>query len=198
MFESLGKQLRKPSGFYGRIVSQMMNRRNKISYKRMIEDLEIKSGEKVFEIGYGPGLGINMIAKAIPDCTICGIDFSELMYQQALKRNKKFVESGIVQLQFGDFLTQDLSIGKYDKVFCLNVIYFWADLHLAFSKVYSILNNGGVFSIFMTQKSELDTLSFTSTFNKYSVENVESELKNAGFQAVKYRLDEGYYIQAMK
>ena len=88
MFESFGKQLRKPSGYYGRMVSRIMNRRNKLFYERIIRELDIKSGEKVFEIGYGPGLGINMIATTITDCSISGIDFSELMYREAFKRNK--------------------------------------------------------------------------------------------------------------
>lgn len=198
MFESLGRQLRKPSGFYGKMVSRMMNMRNKISYKRIIKELDIKGGEKVFEIGYGPGLGIWMIADTIPDCSISGIDFSELMYQEAHKRNKKFVAQGAVHLQFGDFLSQEFIVEKYDKVFCSNVIYFWSDLRLAFSTVFSILNDGGVFCIFMTHKSELKETGFSKDFNKYSIETVEAELLNSGFQSVQYIRENGYFIRAKK
>lgn len=201
MFESLERQLRKPSGFYGRLVSRMMNKRNKMAFERIIRELEITSGEKIFEIGYGPGLGLNLIANSISDCNISGIDFSELMYQEAVKRNKRFVESGNVHLQFGDFLTQESVGEKYDKIFCLNVIYFWSDLHLAFSKTYSLLNNGGMFCIFMTHKDELEATSFTNLakdFNKYSIETVEAELLNVGFQSIEYDMDKGYFIKAIK
>lgn len=201
MFESLGRQLRKPSGFYGKLVSRMMNKRNKMAYERIIHELDIKSGEKVFEIGYGPGLGISLIANTIEVCSISGIDFSELMYQEAIKRNKMFVENGKVQLQFGNFLTQESVVEKYDKVFCLNVIYFWSDLHVAFSKTFSLMSNGGIFCIFMTHKDELEAASFTNLakdFNKYSIESVEAELMNVGFQSVEYFMDKGYFIKAIK
>jgi ubiquinone/menaquinone biosynthesis C-methylase UbiE len=201
MFESLGRQLRKPSGFYGRLVSRMMNKRNKLFYERIIKELDIKRGEKVFEIGYGPGLGISLIANTIEGCSISGIDFSELMHQEAIKRNKSFVVSGIVDLQFGDFLNHQFDIEKYDKIFCLNVIYFWSDLHLAFSKTYSLMNSGGMFCIFMTHKDELEATGFTNLakdFNKYSIETVEAELMIAGFQSVEYIMDNGYFIKAIK
>jgi len=201
MLESLGRQLRKPSGFYGRLVSRMMNKRNKIAYERIIRELDIKNGDKVFEIGYGPGLGISLIANTFSDCSVSGIDFSELMHQEANKLNKKFIDGGNVHLQFGDFLKQEPEIEKYDKVFCLNVIYFWSDLHLAFSKTYSLLNNGGMFCIFMTHKDQLEASSFTNLakdFNKYSIETVESELMNTGFQSVEYNMDKGYFIKAIK
>jgi len=198
MFRSLGEQLQKPSGFYGKIVARMMNRRNKMAYKKVIEELQIHSGDILFEIGYGPGQGISLIANAFPACTISGIDFSALMHREALKRNRKHVERGNVYLQFGDFLTLEFTGEKQDKVFCLNVIYFWADLHAAFSKVYSILNNGGVFCIFMTPRNDLEAVPFTGNFNKYSIETVETELKLAGFRSVNYQLDKGYYIKAVK
>lgn len=201
MFESLGRQLRKPSGFYGKLVSRMMNKRNKMAYERIIYELNIKSGEKVFEIGYGPGLGISLIANSIESCSISGIDFSGLMYKEAIKRNKIFVENGKVQLRFGDFLTQESVGEKYDKVFCLNVIYFWSDLNFVFRKIHSLLNNGGILCIFMTHKDELEAASFTNLskdFNKYSIESVEAELMNAGFQSVEYFMDNGYFIKAIK
>jgi SAM-dependent methyltransferase len=139
-----------------------------------------------------------MIANTISGCTISGIDFSDLMYYQAMKRNKKFVANGRVHLLIGDFLTQEPVVEKYDKVFCLNVIYFWSDLHLAFSKVNSLLNNEGVFCIFMTHKSAFKETGFSKDFNKYSIESVEAELLNSGFKSVEYFIDNGYFIKAIK
>jgi ubiquinone/menaquinone biosynthesis C-methylase UbiE len=199
MFSSLGEQLQKPSGFYGKLVALMMNRRNKLAYKRVIEELQIKSGDALFEIGYGPGQGISLIADAFSACTINGIDYSELMFQEAVKRNRKHIESGRVHLLFGDFLSHDFHDEKHDKVFCLNVIYFWPDLQPPFSKVLAMLHEGGMFCLFMTPKTKLEAIPFTGNFNKYAIETVEAELKLAGFQSVKYHLGKGgYYIMAVK
>ncbi len=198
MFKALGKQLRKPSGIFGILVSKMMDIRNKEFYNKIILALDIKSGDKIYEIGYGPGLGIRLIADSTTDCLIGGIDFSELMYRKATKRNKKFIDSGLVNLRYGDLLTTDLGTEKYDKIFCVNVIYFWADLSKVFNKIYSMTNTGGVYCIFMTPASDFENLKFTKDFCKYSIEKVELELKNAGFKRVNYKLDKGYYIKAEK
>jgi ubiquinone/menaquinone biosynthesis C-methylase UbiE len=198
MFKVLGKQLRKPSGLFGRFVSKMMDIRNREFYKKTIIELDIKSGDKVYEIGFGPGLGVSLIANSTIDCSISGIDFSELMYNKARIRNRKFIDEGIVNLRHGDLLTVDIDTEKYDKIFCVNVIYFWNDLNKVFDKIYSMLNNGGMYCIFMTQEKEIEKLKFAKDFCKYSIEQVESELKKVGFKRVEYKLDNGYYIKSIK
>lgn len=198
MFEALGKQLRKPSGLFGRLVSKMMDMRNREFYEKAIIELDIKSGDKIFEIGYGPGLGINIIANNTIDCTISGVDYSDLMYKKATKRNKKFIDGGIVNLRYGDLLTVHFDNEKYDKIFCVNVIYFWSDLNKVFEKIFAMLNDGGMYCIFMTHKKEFEKPKFTKDFCKYSIEKVESELTEAGFKSIEYKLDKGYYIKAKK
>jgi SAM-dependent methyltransferase len=198
MFKALGQQLRKPSGFFGKLVSKMMEMRNKEFYEKTIKELDIKNGEKIFEIGYGPGLGINFIANYSNNCQIDGIDFSELMYKKAVKRNLKFIDRGIVNLRFGDLLTTEPDTQKYDKIFCINVIYFWNNLNQAFKKIHFLLNTGGTYCIYMAHEKEFEKLKFTKDFCKYTVEQVEAELKTAGFTNVEYKLDKGYYIKAKK
>jgi cyclopropane fatty-acyl-phospholipid synthase-like methyltransferase len=198
MFSALGKQLRQPSGLFGRLVSIMMDRRNRAFYEAIIKDLDLKSGDRIYEIGYGPGLGINLIANSITGCSIEGIDLSELMYNQAAKRNMKFVDAGIVNLRLGDLLNSAVDNEQYDKIFCVNVIYFWSDLAIVFDKIYEMLSDGGRFCIFMTPENELEKLKFAEDFFKYSIGSVESELKKAGFKSVEYKLDKGYYIKAIK
>jgi ubiquinone/menaquinone biosynthesis C-methylase UbiE len=91
------------------------------------------------EIGYGPGIGIQMVAKICPTCTIHGIDFSKLMYKRAVNFNKQYIDNGRVQLQYGDFLKTSVLDNNYDQVFCLNVVYFWDELNSPFKKVSSLL-----------------------------------------------------------
>jgi ubiquinone/menaquinone biosynthesis C-methylase UbiE len=198
MLKALGQQLRKPSGLFGRLVAKMMDIRNREFYKKIILDLAIKSGDSIFEIGYGPGLGISLLANNTKDCSIGGIDYSGLMLKQATKRNRKFIDHGVVNLSYGDLLTTDLGSEKYDKIFCVNVIYFWKDLKTVFEKIYSMLNNGGIYCIFMTHKKEFEKVKFTQDFCKYAIEEVESALHKAGFSDIAYKLDKGYYIKAKK
>ncbi|MGE5395708.1 MAG: class I SAM-dependent DNA methyltransferase [Candidatus Saccharibacteria bacterium] len=197
MLESLGQQLRKPSGLFGRIVSRMMDTRNRKFYLRMIREMRIQNGDRIYEIGYGPGLGVQMIASNISDCTISGIDFSELMVQMASKRNKRFIDEGRVNLKYGDLLTADTTGERYDKIFCVNVIYFWKDLKPVFQKIHSMLSSEGSFCIFMTPAKDLSG-GFAVEFNKYSIEEVVAALKESDFKNVRYKLEDGYYIHSYK
>ncbi|MCX6271896.1 MAG: class I SAM-dependent methyltransferase [Bacteroidetes bacterium] len=198
MYKELGEQCRKPSGLFGRVVSIMLDINNKKDYEKMITELALKKGDRIFEIGYGPGQGIRMIARGPVECTIGGIDFSELMYSKATKRNKKFKRKGIVKLKYGDIESAERDNERFDKIFCVNVIYFWSDLNKVFEKIYSMLDEGGGFYIFMTSAEDLSKMKFSQNFFKYSIETVESALLKAGFGNVGYKLDTGYVIKAIK
>ena len=198
MYKIIGKQSRKPSGFFGKIVTRFMEKQNHEFYEKIINELEFKNGNKIFEIGYGTGYGINIIANRYSDCFISGIDFSDLMYSTAKKRNQKYIDQGIVKLSHGDLLTVEPNNDKYDKIFCINVIYFWDDLNQAFNRIYKMLSDDGVYCIYMKHEQELDGLKFAKYFSKYTIENVEVELKNVGFKNIEYKMDNGYYIKAKK
>jgi ubiquinone/menaquinone biosynthesis C-methylase UbiE len=198
MATALAKQLRKPSGFFGKLVAKMMEFRNRHSYQEIIRKLLPQKGDHILEIGYGPGLGIYQIAGSFPECRIYGIDYSELMYSKASIRNKKFIEKGIVQLTHGNILTRDYGTEKFDKIFCVNVIYFWDDLNLAFAKIFNMLGEKGVFLIHMNHMDTLEKAKLLTDFCKYPVEEVESKLKNAGFTNVEYTFQKSYFISATK
>lgn len=195
--EFIASQFKKPGILFGIFTSKIMVRHNQKHYDKLIKDLHIQPHDKLLEIGYGPGIGIQMVAKMCSDCKIHGIDFSKLMYKRATKYNKPFIDNGKVQLQYGDFLKTSVIDNNYDKVFCLNVIYFWDELKGPFEKVFSLIRNGGSFHIYMADKSALEKAP-DSVFNKYSSDQVAEVLKSVGFQTVEHYSDKGLYIKATK
>lgn len=197
MFQALQKQLKRPSGAFGVFVAKIMAKRNRQYYYKTLPMLEIEKGDKVLEIGYGPGFGIELLAEKY-DCRISGIDFSELMYRKASERNRKYIDSGKVDLKYGDLLNQDTVDEKYDRIFCLNVIYFWNDLNTAFKKVISLLNDRGMYFIYAASADYLTRKGMDKEFNRYTIDQIEAALKQAGFAKVEYKNEGGYYIRAWK
>lgn len=122
------------------------------------------------------------------------------MSKEATKRNKKYIDQGKAKFHFGDFLDFELNRSKLDKVFCINVIYFWSDLIKPFTKICNGLNENGVFCFYMAKKEELQKLKFTSDdiFNKYTIEDVVDKLKTVGFSEVDYNYDNGYFVKCEK
>jgi cyclopropane fatty-acyl-phospholipid synthase-like methyltransferase len=195
--ELFASQLRKPRGPFGILASKLMVRNNQKNYETMLKNLNLQPYDKVFEIGYGPGAGIKMIAESCSTCTIDGLDFSQLMHKRASKYNKGYIEDGRVSLSRGDFLKEPLNQNKYDKVFCLNVIYFWNELSTPFKRVFSLLKENGSFHIYMAGKSFLEEKKFPDAiFNRYSIDEVRDMLKSVGFGTVEHIKDNGHFVIA--
>ena len=195
----IASQFKKPTGLFGIFTSNMMVKNNQKNYDKIIKDLDLQQHDKLLEIGYGPGIGIQMIAELCLDCTIHGIDFSKLMYKRASKYNRTYIDNGRTQLQYGDFLKTSVLDNNYDKIFCLNVVYFWDELNSPFRKVLSLLKSGGAFHIYMADKITLiEKKAPDSVFYKYSIEQVEEALEAAGFENVEHQVEKGLYIKATK
>jgi hypothetical protein len=100
-------------------------------------------------------------------------------------------------LQYGDFLDTTVDKNEYDKIFCLNVVYFWNELYDPFKKVLLLLKTGGAFYIYMADRDTLKKAP-DNVFNKYSIEQVVEALKSVGFRNVEHYSEKGYYIKAKK
>lgn len=173
---------------------------NSPDYDKIIPELDIKQGDKILEIGYGHGLGVHRILSNY-DCHVSGIDFSELMFNEATKRNKKYIERKKAELNFGNFLESEIIPDQYDKVFCVNVIYFWDNLVEPFTKIRTGLKKGGLFCFFMVNTDFLKKVKFTKDgiFNKYSLDQVVDELRTTGFEDISYNTDgKGYILKCKK
>lgn len=197
--EFIASQFKRPAGLLGVWSSNQMVKNNQKNYDRLIMDLDMQPQDKLLEIGYGPGIGIWMIAERCSTCTVHGIDFSQLMYKRASKYNKRFIDAGRVSLLYGDFLQAPVTHDDYNKVFCLNVVYFWNELKGPFTKVFSSLKKGGSFHMYMADEKTLIKMKAPdSIFNKYSIEQVVEALKVVGFESVEHYAERGHYIKAKK
>ena len=195
----IASQFKKPGGLFGNFYSNLMAKGNRRNYDVLMNELNIQPNDKILEIGYGPGIGIRLIIEKCNSCLIHGIDFSELMFSKASELNRKSILDKKVKLFLGDFISFSIESEYYDKVFCLNVVYFWDKLHIPFQKIKSVLNNNGIFCFYMAHKDYLIKKKFPdSIFNKYSIEEVVSALYEAGFSKVEYKFDNGYYVEAQK
>jgi len=199
MLRFIGNQFRKPTGFLGKIVSRIMIRGNRSRYDKIIPELAIMQHDQILEIGYGHGLGIDMISSGY-DCFVSGIDFSELMFREAAKRNQKHIGQKKVELYHGDFLSTDLGSNKFDKIFCINVIYFWNNLDEPFTRIYQELKDGGLFCMFMVHQDYLEKTKFAKKgiFARYTIEQVVDCLKLSGFRDIRFTFDNGYLIRCKK
>jgi SAM-dependent methyltransferase len=121
------------------------------------------------------------------------------MYKEATERNGQLIEQGRVQLAFGDFIQVKTQAEDYDKIFCINVVYFWKDLVVPFRKIHSLLKAGGVFCFYMAHPDFIRKLNpADDMFSKHTIDQATAALGEAGFVQVGFPFNKGYYVSATK
>ncbi len=167
----LAKQLRKPGGILAGKVGNKMNKINSFLYDFTIDAMQLKDNESILEIGFGNGKFFDRIFSTANNLTIYGLDFSSEMVKEASANNPSTTNSGKLTLQFGSSDKIPFDDNSFDKVFCINVIYFWEQPADHLKEIYRVLKPGGTFYTAMRTKESLVQMPFAKYgFNMYTPE----------------------------
>lgn len=86
IFNKFALQFSKPENFLGSIAGKLMAFTGVEKNKWTISLLHIQKADNVLEVGFGPGVAIKMVSDIIQDGYVVGIDYSDVMLQQAKKK----------------------------------------------------------------------------------------------------------------
>lgn len=164
------KQASKPSGLFGRyFMSALFKKGNDAINQLVRQSLELKPTDQVLEIGYGPGVLIRQITEDTPEAKTTGIDYSETMYKQASQANQDYIDQNRLELDYGDCTSLPYADEAFDKVCCVNVIYFWHQPSINLAEIRRVLKPGGMLVIGFRNKAQIEELSLDKDiFTSYS------------------------------
>ena len=178
----MAAQLRKPHGFMARKVGERMNAANRSLYEGAWKALDLRDGMAVLEIGFGNGLFFGDLARQAKNLVLHGSDFSREMVDQASARNKQLVANGTLSLTHGPSDRMPFADASFDRIFCINVVYFWDDPAAHLREVRRVLKPGGSFTAVLRTRSSMQKLPFTSFgFTMYEQPEWERVLRENGF-----------------
>ncbi|MGH6834999.1 MAG: class I SAM-dependent methyltransferase [Methylocella sp.] len=115
--------------------------------------LDVQPSDKVLEVGFGPGVGIQLLSSAAPAGHVAGIDASKEMVAQATTRNKKAVESGQVELRHGFVASLPFAGNTFDKALAINSMQVWPDAVAGLAEMRRVLKSGGEVALGFTPYS---------------------------------------------
>jgi ubiquinone/menaquinone biosynthesis C-methylase UbiE len=173
-------QFGKPSGFLGSIAGFIMVHRasNQERNTWAVDLLDLQLNDNVLEIGFGPGVALEMMSKFVASGTIYGIDHSQKMYSLAQKRNQNVIAAGRMKLFLGSVSNMPELIQKIDKVLDVNSFQFWNDPLNSLIALRKCMNKGGTIAIVhQPRKPGSTALDAIEAGHKIS-----SFLKEAGFE----------------
>lgn len=105
--------------------------------------LELAPGERVLEVGFGPGVAIDAIVRSSQDVVVVGMDHSEVMLRQATSRNAAAVAAGRVHLHLASVEDPPAFDEPFHKIFAINSVGFWRDPVTRLESLRELLVPGG-------------------------------------------------------
>jgi ubiquinone/menaquinone biosynthesis C-methylase UbiE len=130
-----------PSGVLGRLAGRFMLWTNR--QRDVLDLLSVRPGERVLEIGYGPGGLVRLLARHTEASLIQGVDPSPTMRDQANRTNGAAVRAGRVELLLGTADRTGLPDHSVDRVVSVNNVAIWPDLDRGVQELHRVLRPGG-------------------------------------------------------
>ena len=134
---------RQPAGFSGRLTGYLMSLKSKQRSDWTVEQLNIQPYQHLLEVGYGPGNTLEEVARKLKVGFLAGIDDSIAMYQQAYRRNRRFIQQQLLQLQIGQLYELSYPPHYFHTIYGSNVHFSWKDPQMEFMRLSSLLRSRG-------------------------------------------------------
>jgi SAM-dependent methyltransferase len=91
-----------------------------------VDELDVRPGDRILEIGCGPGVAAALICERLDDGGhLTAIDRSAVAIERARKRNEDHIAAGRLTLEQVELKDLAAEAGQFDKVFAVNVNVFW-------------------------------------------------------------------------
>ena len=146
----------------------------------VMETLNLRTGEKVLELGCGGGSYAFEAAQFVgPTGRISAIDISADQIDAARERCAGFAW---VQCQIGNLLELPYQDGEFDAVYSVQVLEYVGDLGKAFREIHRVLRDGGRFVNISTNWS-------SCVWYSENKERMRRVLKGWSAQEIATRLD---------
>ncbi|WP_434582187.1 class I SAM-dependent methyltransferase [Carbonactinospora thermoautotrophica] len=128
-----------PRGLLGRVAGWIMARANTANQEETAGPLGVLPGDRVLEIGYGPGRLVRLLAERTEAALIAGVDPSPVMLAQASRANRDAVRAGRVNLRTGTAERLPFPDATFDRVVSVNNVQLWPDLAAGLKEVHRVL-----------------------------------------------------------
>ena len=140
----MARLLGKPEGEVGRAVGEMLNRINANITSAVYQRLMLRDNDRVLEIGFGNGRLLPALMALADNITYVGLDRAKTMVTEATSHNAEFVASARASFRLGSAEAIDCKDESFDRVFAVNVVYFWPEPVRALAEMRRVLRPGGL------------------------------------------------------
>jgi ubiquinone/menaquinone biosynthesis C-methylase UbiE len=118
----ISRQLSCPTGFFGRVMGQLMNRHNPKLNAFGVQQLQLTPSDRVLEVAFG--VVVTLRSPIAGAAFVSGVDRSREMVSRAKARFSEAVKAGRAEFREGDVEHLPFQSSSFGKVCIVNTVYF--------------------------------------------------------------------------
>jgi ubiquinone/menaquinone biosynthesis C-methylase UbiE len=183
----IASQLRKPSGFIGKVVfARLLNRENIRMNQSTLDALDVNNNESILEIGFGGGGLLEMILKKNDSCIVHGADISPEMVSFCENKLKKYISKNRLRITCSSISNLPYGDESFSKVCSVNNLYFWPNVENSLLEILRVLKKDGQVVITVETKISMEKHDCTKhNFRLLERSEIENSLNHVGFGNVE-------------
>lgn len=143
----LGKQVRKPTKWTGRLFLWLMNLSHSSLTDWGLSHIAIDKRFNVLDVGCGGGRTIEKLAALASEGTIYGVDYADGSVAASRAKNARLIEAGRVEVTEASVSCLPFPDGQFDLVTAVETHYYWPDLVSNMREILRVLKPGGTLII---------------------------------------------------
>jgi len=184
---ALGRQLAKPEGAAGWLLSQVMRVVNRRPIRLTIAELQVQPGDVVLDLGCGFGDAIPRLLSEAWSGSVHGIEHAIATALAAKDRHPR------AQVHIGSFLDLPFARASVDRILAVNVAYFWHDHEPVLDELLRVLRPQGRLAVYVTEAGHLRRIGLdaTGTHRLFDADALQEML---GPTANVKRIDAGFGV----
>jgi ubiquinone/menaquinone biosynthesis C-methylase UbiE len=172
------------------VVARILNKGNRVAIESAVEALELRGSEVVADVGFGGGIGVELLLAAVPHGHVHGVEPSTDMLARARRTFPRALGSGKLVLHEGMMSSLPIADASLDGWISLNTIYFIDDLEPAVTELARVLTQAGRGVLGVADPDLMAAQAFAKhNFTVRPISDVIATLQGAGFAVERRVID---------
>jgi ubiquinone/menaquinone biosynthesis C-methylase UbiE len=174
----------RPQGRLGRLGGRIMARLNRDVAVWVVGLLDLRPNDRVLEVGFGPGVAIELLASLLPAGRVSGVDASPEMVEQATERSRRAIRAGRVDLRLGTAENLPFADASFDKSLAINSMQVWPDVSSGIREIMRVTKPGGKVALGFTPYSGQSEESLRESLRAAGLVGAQVISSDKGFCAI--------------